>query len=79
MKGGLWRQLWEGAQPCPAAAQKPLLDAEREGERVLDWLDNLEPSSAFQQLLSIALSTSIALLASCSGALLPQAVASLSR
>ena len=70
---GLWQQLWGQAVPCPAAQQRPLLDAEREGELALDWLDTLPPSLVWQQLSAIALGGAIALLARCDGALLPPA------
>lgn len=77
-QGSLWQTLWAEAHPRPAAKQKPLLDAEREGERVLDWLETLPPETLWQELQAVALSSSIALLARCSGVLLPDAAARLS-
>ena len=75
----MWQHLWAETKACPAARQRPLLDAVREGERVLDWLDTLPPSLVWQELLVIALSSAIALLGHVSGALLPDAAQSLSR
>ena len=79
MQDSLWACMWREAAPCPAAKQRPLMDAEREGERVLDWLETLPPARVWQELLAIALSSAIALLARCEGALLPDATLRLSR
>ncbi|KAK9813462.1 hypothetical protein WJX73_000174 [Symbiochloris irregularis] len=76
---GLWRQLWSEAQPCPAAEQRPLLDSEMEGERVLDWLESLGPEAVWQQLCAVAYSCASALLARSDGALVPAAAQRLSR
>lgn len=32
--GSLWRKIWNEAQPLHASKQKPLLDPNREGEKV---------------------------------------------
>lgn len=33
-KGNLWRKIWDDAPALPASEQKPLLDPNREGEKV---------------------------------------------
>lgn len=51
----LWQQLWKQAEPIPALKQKPLFDAQAEGEQILNWLENIKPAELFNQLLGIAL------------------------
>lgn len=68
-----WHQLWRQALPCPAAQQKPLLDAQLEGERVLHWLETLPPAALLDQLTVAALSAALAALAASDGARLPAA------
>lgn len=71
--------MWEAALPVPAALQKPLMDAQLEGERVLHWFETtVTPADLWTQLAPIALSTSAALLASCESRSLPVIAAELS-
>lgn len=37
--GNLWRKLWNSAPALPCAEQKPLLDPNREGEKVSTFLE----------------------------------------
>lgn len=37
-KGNAWRKIWNEAPPLPASEQKPLLDPNREGEKVQQLL-----------------------------------------
>lgn len=39
--GNLWRKIWDSAPSLPASEQKPLLDPNREGEKVLIFVRNL--------------------------------------
>jgi hypothetical protein len=52
----LWQQLWSRARPIPASLQRPLFNAEREGEKALHWLENLQPRQVLQHLLPTFLS-----------------------
>ena len=38
-QGNLWRKLWNSAPALPASEQKPLLDPNREGEKVSIFLE----------------------------------------
>jgi Rab3 GTPase-activating protein catalytic subunit len=66
--GGLWQQLWDMAPPIPAAAQKPLLDPVREGERVVHYLETLSPVALLSQLVCVAVSEFSQLLAAAAAA-----------
>ena len=47
----------EKAPALPADQQKPLMDAAKEGERVLHWLENaLQPEGLWNLLMPVALS-----------------------
>lgn len=69
----LWHQLWSQALPCPVNQQKPLLEPQLEGERVLHYLETLKPKQLFDQLLAVAVSAAMTKLAACDGAALPAA------
>lgn len=71
--------MWEGAPEAAAAEQRPLLDPEREGERVVHHLETLPPLQAWDDLLAVAFSTAARMLAVADGASLPPAAAQLSR
>ena len=56
----------------PASLQKPLMDPQLEGERVLHWFENtVLPEALWSQLLPVALSTAAACLAACRCTSLP--------
>ena len=38
-QGNLWRKIWNSAPALPASEQKPLLDPNREGEKVRIFLE----------------------------------------
>ena len=61
--GNIWQKLWKSATPLAAADQKQLFDPAVEGEQLLNFLENVEPSLLFPQLMGIALQNSICLLA----------------
>lgn len=53
-KGNLWRMLWNSAPALPASEQKPLLDPNREGEKVLHYLETLKPHDLLEQMVCTA-------------------------
>lgn len=72
VQGGIWLEMWEAALPVPAAQQKPLMDPQLEGERVMHWFETtVTPADLWLQLAPVALSTSAALLAACDSHSLP--------
>ena len=64
-EGGIniWQTLWKSATPVAAADQKPLFDPAVEGEQLLNYLENIEPSLLFPQMIGIGLQNCIGLLA----------------
>lgn len=71
-QGGEWCELWEAAEAVPASRQKPLMDPQKEGERVLHWFEHkLLPETLWSLLLPIAFSAAAACLASSSSCRLP--------
>ncbi|KAI3458892.1 hypothetical protein Pfo_015555 [Paulownia fortunei] len=53
-KGNSWRKIWNAALPLPASEQKPLLDPNREGEKVLHYLETLRPHQLLEQMVCTA-------------------------
>ncbi|XP_028112330.1 rab3 GTPase-activating protein catalytic subunit isoform X2 [Camellia sinensis] len=52
--GNLWRKIWNDAPALPASEQKPLLDPNREGEKVLHYLETLRPHLLLEQMVCTA-------------------------
>ncbi|RDX95002.1 Rab3 GTPase-activating protein catalytic subunit [Mucuna pruriens] len=52
--GNLWKKLWNSAPALPASEQKPLLDPNREGEKVLHYLETLPPHELLEQMVCTA-------------------------
>ncbi|KAL6503631.1 hypothetical protein OROGR_025554 [Orobanche gracilis] len=52
--GNSWRKSWNEALPFPASEQKPLLDPNREGEKVLHYLETLRPCLLLEQMVCTA-------------------------
>lgn len=52
--GNLWRNIWNDAPALPASEQKPLLDPNREGEKVLHYLETLRPHQLLEQMVCSA-------------------------
>ncbi|KAI7983354.1 Rab3 GTPase-activating protein catalytic subunit [Camellia lanceoleosa] len=50
--GNLWRKIWNDAPALPPA--KPLLDPNREGEKVLHYLETLRPHLLLEQMVCTA-------------------------
>lgn len=62
LQGNAWQQLWSSAVPLPAARQRPLLDPQLEGERVLHFLEMLPPAALYAELLAVGYSAALQLL-----------------
>ncbi|XP_019439248.1 PREDICTED: rab3 GTPase-activating protein catalytic subunit-like isoform X2 [Lupinus angustifolius] len=52
--GNLWRKIWNSAPALPTSEQKPLLDPNREGEKVLHYLETLKPHQLLEQMVCTA-------------------------
>ncbi|KAL3838238.1 hypothetical protein ACJIZ3_022829 [Penstemon smallii] len=52
--GNSWRKIWNEALPLPISEQKPLLDPNREGEKVLHYLETLRPRQLLEQMVCTA-------------------------
>ncbi|XP_061353465.1 uncharacterized protein LOC133298227 [Gastrolobium bilobum] len=52
--GNLWRKIWNSTPALPASEQKPLLDPNREGEKVLHYLETLQPHALVEQMVCTA-------------------------
>ncbi|KAK2643403.1 hypothetical protein Ddye_025166 [Dipteronia dyeriana] len=52
--GNLWRKIWNNAPALPASEQKPLLDPNREGEKILHYLETLRPNQLLEQMVCTA-------------------------
>lgn len=52
--GNSWRQIWSKAAALPASEQKPLFDPNREGEKVLHYLETLRPNQLLEQIVCTA-------------------------
>ncbi|XP_021716287.1 rab3 GTPase-activating protein catalytic subunit-like isoform X2 [Chenopodium quinoa] len=52
--GNFWRKLWNDAPALAAYEQKPLLDPNREGEKILHYLETLRPHQLLEQMVCTA-------------------------
>ncbi|KAK9940853.1 hypothetical protein M0R45_017493 [Rubus argutus] len=52
--GNLWRKIWNDAPSLPASEQKPLMDPNREGEKILHYLETLRPHQLLEQMVCAA-------------------------
>eukprot|EP00850_Spirogloea_muscicola_P009159 SM000051S17519 [mRNA] locus=s51:39196:45982:+ [translate_table: standard] len=52
--GNLWREVWDKAEAAPAFKQRPLFDHTREAEKVMHYLETINPQDLIGQLLDIA-------------------------
>ncbi|KAL1217601.1 hypothetical protein V5N11_004762 [Cardamine amara subsp. amara] len=50
-QGNLWRKSWNDAPALPADDQKPLLDPNREGEKILHYLETVRPHQLLEQMV----------------------------
>eukprot|EP00761_Pharyngomonas_kirbyi_P001084 gb/GECH01001085.1/.p1 GENE.gb/GECH01001085.1/~~gb/GECH01001085.1/.p1 ORF type:complete len:319 (+),score=91.19 gb/GECH01001085.1/:1-957(+) len=75
----IWKQTWEKAEVKPASDQNPLFNPIREAELVLHYLENLEPSEWFREILLILFITALRSLDSANVAPLPPVTEKLKR
>ncbi|GAQ90863.1 hypothetical protein KFL_006940020 [Klebsormidium nitens] len=66
-----WGELWERAEALPVTDQRPLFDHTREAEKVLHYLDTIEPQDLLPQMLATAFYSALDLLAAARGASVP--------
>ncbi|XP_040946363.1 rab3 GTPase-activating protein catalytic subunit isoform X7 [Gossypium hirsutum] len=52
--GNFWRKIWDEAPILPASEQKPLLDPNREGEKILHYLETMQPHQLLEQMVCTA-------------------------
>lgn len=52
--GNSWRKIWNEALAVPASEQKPLWDPNREGEKILHYLETLRPYQLLEQMVCTA-------------------------
>ncbi|XP_071715743.1 uncharacterized protein [Rutidosis leptorrhynchoides] len=52
--GNSWRKIWNDAPPLPASDQKPLMDPNREGEKILHYLETVRPHQLLEQMVCTA-------------------------
>lgn len=53
-QGNMWRKIWNEAPALPASEQKPLLDPNREGEKILHYLETVRPYQLLEQMVCTA-------------------------
>ncbi|KAK9154016.1 hypothetical protein Sjap_001496 [Stephania japonica] len=58
-RGNSWRQIWNDVPPLPVSEQKPLLDPNREGEKILHYLETIPPHQLLQQMVCTAFRASV--------------------
>ncbi|KAL8225128.1 hypothetical protein R6Q57_017685 [Mikania cordata] len=56
--GNSWRKIWDDAPPIPASEQKPLMDPNREGEKILHYLETVRPHQLLEQMVCTAFQAS---------------------
>lgn len=52
--GNSWRKIWNDTPPLPASEQKPLMDPNREGEKILHYLETVRPHQLLEQMVCTA-------------------------
>ncbi|KAL5580672.1 hypothetical protein UlMin_013114 [Ulmus minor] len=53
-QGNMWRKIWNEAPALLASEQKPLLDPNREGEKILHYLETVQPHQLLEQMVCSA-------------------------
>ncbi|GJX78915.1 E3 ubiquitin protein ligase UPL4 [Tanacetum coccineum] len=46
-----WRKIWNDAPSLPASKQKPVMDPNREGEKILRYLETVRPHQLLEQMV----------------------------
>jgi len=72
--GNVWHRLWSKAKPVPVSRQKPLFDAEKEGELALHFLETIPPAVLFGELITLGFSAGGLLLSRAPAAAAPAGV-----
>ncbi|KAL3137852.1 hypothetical protein ABBQ38_005105 [Trebouxia sp. C0009 RCD-2024] len=67
-EGNVWQQLWHSTAGRAARDQEPLMNAEKEAERVFHDLEQVPPAALWDQLLALAAVAAASMLAACQGA-----------
>ncbi|PWA46096.1 hypothetical protein CTI12_AA512190 [Artemisia annua] len=49
--GNSWRKIWNDAPSLPVSEQKPLMDPNREGEKILHYLETVRPHQLLEQMV----------------------------
>ncbi|XP_068644228.1 uncharacterized protein [Aristolochia californica] len=57
--GNSWRQIWNSSPALSVSEQKPLLDPNQEGEKILHYLETLRPDQLLGQMVSTAFRASL--------------------
>ena len=73
MQGNVWQQLWQESPGKAAHEQEPLMNVEKEAERVFHDLEQVPPTALWDPLPALAAVAAAAMLAACPGAALPPA------
>lgn len=53
MQGGIWKELWEEAEPIPCKDQPLLFDPQKEAEKALFYLEDLSVADLLQQMIDV--------------------------
>ncbi|KAK4777658.1 hypothetical protein SAY87_017845 [Trapa incisa] len=49
--GNMWQKIWNDAPALPVSEQKPLVDPNREGEKILHYLETIRPHQLLEQMV----------------------------
>ncbi|CAN6469767.1 unnamed protein product [Victoria cruziana] len=60
--GNSWHQMWNDVPALAASEQKPILDPNREGEKVLHYMETLRPHQLLEQMVCTAFRASVDIL-----------------
>ena len=73
VQGNVWWRLWQSTEARTVLDQEPLMNAEKEAERVFHDLEQVAPAALWDQLLALAAVAAASMLAASSTAALPPA------
>eukprot|EP01134_Creolimax_fragrantissima_P004225 CFRG4225T1 len=65
VKGSIWREAWETAAAIPAVLQRPLFNHAKEAEKVMQFLEEVNPSQLLSAILLPCLENAIGLFDRC--------------
>ncbi|KAK1321416.1 hypothetical protein QJS10_CPA03g01126 [Acorus calamus] len=58
-QGNSWRKIWNDSPALAVFEQKPLLDPNKEGEKILHYLETLKPHQLIEQMVCTAFRASV--------------------